>query len=671
MNKALRQTRQYLTDLFKRDTFGIPDKQVKAAINQSLMHYMPFMYVMVAFFFVVYAVLQIFVLREPGASIMILVAFLSAGILLLGLLVLRSDMAPPHLAEWFTAFGAALILGSIVLRAQLTADPKQAANLALFLFAMAILFFSPFWYIVFSFLTVGALVLAFLTFPPSTDWPYFIVVTLAAMATGFVAHIVRVRSYRHTVVLRIVEKKQRQALQRRTTQLHTAVGVGKHVTSILDLDTLLTEIADLVWQKYNVYYVGVFLPDAAGLRLTAVAQAGQEITAETPAFQAGMRGFQGWVMQHGQALRVDNVLQDDRFVPEEATPRTQSELVLPLIMGGDLLGVLDLQSDRSMAFAKAELPAFQLLADQVTIALENARLYDEVKRFNLALEEKVAERTKALQEAYARLERLDKTKTDFITIASHELRTPLTIVNFNSQMFLEDEEIQQNSLYKGWAEGIYRGVTRMEEVVENILDVAKIDSSSLDLFFSPLNIRFLLQQVVSRLERELEGRDLTFTLTKMPDLPEIEADAEAMEKLFQHILMNAVKFTPDGGFVKIDGRLHQEPLNGEGPIEAVEIVVADTGIGIAPEIQDLIFEKFFQTGNVQHHSSGKTSFKGGGSGIGLAIAKGIVEAHNGRIRVESVGYDEVECPGCAVHVVLPVCQIDAAANSELSISESR
>lgn len=656
--------RQRLSDLLLLDTFGLPESQVKTAINRSLMHYLPFMYITVAVFFLIYALLQIFLLQETGSSTMVTVALVSAAFMFLGGIILRWGVVSPGLAEFLTAVGAMLVFLSIILRAQLTEDPKQIANLALFLFAIAVLFVSPLWYGLFAILTLGALVLAMVSFTPQADWPYFFVITVAAMATGFLAHVVRVRAYRHSVVLRMVEENQRRELQRRAVQIQTAVGVGQRITSFLDQDQLLQQIVTLIWQKYRVYYVGVFLPDENGTVLTAVAQAGRGVTDTMPPLRAGYGGLIGCVMRHGEALCVDNVLQDGRFDHNEATPATQSELVLPLKMGDRILGALDLQSDRSVGFNHDEIPALQLLADQVATSLENARLYAEVRQLNQELEKKVAKRTKALQEAYSRLERLDRTKTDFITIASHELRTPLTIVNFNSQMFLEDETIRQNNEYLRWAEGIHRGVMRMEGVVENILDVAKIDSRSLELYLSPLNIRFLIHQVVRQLEQELGDRDLIFTVADMPDLPDIEADAEAMEKMFYHLLVNAIKFTPDGGFVKIDGRFHQRQ-NGKGPAGEVELIVADTGVGITPEIQDLIFEKFFQTGDVKLHSSGKTSFQGGGSGIGLAIVKGIVEAHNGRVWVESPGFDEDECPGTAFHVMLPVTQAKEALNDSL------
>ena len=141
----------------------------------------------------------------------------------------------------------------------------------------------------------------------------------------------------------------------------------------------------------------------------------------------------------------------------------------------------------------------------------------------------------------------------------------------------------------------------------------------------------------------------------MPDLLEIDADVEGLQKLFHHLIVNAIKYTPDGGRIEINGRM-TTLLRQNEEIAAVEIVIADTGIGIAPEVQDLIFEKFYQTGKVMLHSSGQTSFKGGGSGLGLAIARGIVVTHNGRIWVESSGHDENELPGSQFHVVLPVHQ---------------
>ncbi len=151
-------------------------------------------------------------------------------------------------------------------------------------------------------------------------------------------------------------------------------------------------------------------------------------------------------------------------------------------------------------------------------------------------------------------------------------------------------------------------------------------------------------------EFALVERDLDLKIEGVDTLPVITADTELLHKAFYHVIMNAIKFTPDGGQIIISGNTITEAPN---PPE-VEITVRDTGIGIAKENQEVVFEKFYQTGEVLMHSSGKTKFKGGGPGLGLAIARGIVEAHGGRIWLESPGYDEETKPGTTVFVRLPV-----------------
>jgi signal transduction histidine kinase len=121
-------------------------------------------------------------------------------------------------------------------------------------------------------------------------------------------------------------------------------------------------------------------------------------------------------------------------------------------------------------------------------------------------------------------------------------------------------------------------------------------------------------------------------------------DPERLLQALRNVLSNAVKYTPDGGCITVDGR----KLPG-----FIEVIVRDTGIGIDPEDQSIIFDKFTRLGNIAHHSSGKTKFKGGGPGLGLHIARGIIESHGGAIWVESPGYDEKNLPGSVFHVLIP------------------
>ncbi len=635
-------------------TAGIPNDQVENAINHAQMKVMPFVFASVGLFFVIYAILQAGFLNENGREIMIAVALISAALMWLTHQFIVRGAFTSSKAEPLAAFMAIVVLISIQLRFYLTQDPKQAANIALFVFAMGILFLDTHWYILMLILAFLGLGHTVILYPNNPDWNYYVVVILAASATGMVAHVGRVRAFKRTELLRLVEKKQRQELHRRNIQLRTNMVVGRQVTSILDLETLLKRIVELVWEQYRIYYVGVFLPAENSRRMRVGAEAGRAVAKQPLRLEAGLTGQVGWVLANGEFLYLPDIRQDTRYVAAEKAPDAKSELLLPLKMGERVLGVLDLQSERPSRFTHDEIPVFQLLADQMAIALENAQLYAEIKNFNTQLESKVTERTKALQEAYAQLERLDKTKTDFITIASHELLTPLTIISFNSQMFLEDEKIQANSYYTKWADGIQKGTLRMQAVVNSMLDVAKIDSQSLEMYPSPTNIRFLIQQVTKKFNPALETRQIALTVAPMT-LPDIDADVEGLQKLFTHLIINAIKYTPDGGQIDIYGRITTYNLHNRD-VEAVEITIADSGIGIAPELQDLIFEKFYQTGEVMLHSSGQTSFKGGGSGLGLAIARGIVHTHNGRIWVESPGHNEEDPPGSKFFILLPVKQ---------------
>jgi len=267
--------------------------------------------------------------------------------------------------------------------------------------------------------------------------------------------------------------------------------------------------------------------------------------------------------------------------------------------------------------------------------------------------EQLSERTRELQTAYLQLERLDRTKSDFISVASHELRTPITVMSGYSQMLLDDPKLKKHEEYYPMISGIMSGIARMENIVGSILDMAKIDSRVMQLHPEPLILPLLFQAIRTTFDQVRRQRHLTITVEGLEALPVIVADTEALRKAFHHLLVNAVKYTPDGGTITVSGHLlppgDEEFLDG-----GVEIVVSDTGIGIDPSAQQLIFTKFYQTGEVAIHSSGTTTFKGGGPGLGLAIARGIVEAHGGKIWAESPGYDEVTCPGSHFHVILPL-----------------
>ena len=161
-----------------------------------------------------------------------------------------------------------------------------------------------------------------------------------------------------------------------------------------------------------------------------------------------------------------------------------------------------------------------------------------------------------------------------------------------------------------------------------------------------------MKEVGNSLEKTFQERKQTLTID-LPSLPTVKADPNLLKKLFQHLLNNAIKFTPNDG--KITVTATALPLqSADLPNGGVEIIVSDTGVGVSQDSRDIIFSKFYQPGDVSKHSTSKTRFKGSGAGLGLALSKGILEAHGGRIWVESPGYDEVTFPGSQFHILLPL-----------------
>ncbi|MCB0209971.1 MAG: hypothetical protein KDJ52_11600 [Anaerolineae bacterium] len=291
------------------------------------------------------------------------------------------------------------------------------------------------------------------------------------------------------------------------------------------------------------------------------------------------------------------------------------------------------------------------LADQTAVALENARLFDDLKYRN----EKIEQLNYELSVANEKLARLDEAKSDFIGVASHELRTPMTQIRGYSDML--SDMLESNSLSPETAammiRGMSKGVNRLEEIVNKMFEISKIDTETLDLSVEQVALKDVIDSVIKHFNDALQERKQTLATENLADLPEIIADDDRLKQVFMHLIQNAIKYTPDGGHISITGHYlndaAQQPDDG-----FVEIIIRDTGIGIAAAELEQIFEKFYRVGDARHHSTGQTKFKGAGPGLGLTIARGIVTAHGGRIWGESRGYDEEGLPGSSFYVVLPV-----------------
>lgn len=443
-------------------------------------------------------------------------------------------------------------------------------------------------------------------------------------------------------------------LNKRAVQLETSNEVGRQIAGILDVEKLLAEIVKLIQARFGYYFVGIWLLNEAQDML--ILQASSEAKGRlAPGFSipiSAEKSINALVCRTGQPHQAEDVSTDTYFMATEGLERTRSELVLPLKFPQILMGSLDIQSDRLNAFGPDDRIALQTMADQISVAIRNARLYSQVVRFNEHLETVVQQRTAELQKANEILEQMDKAKSSFISIAAHELRTPLTLVRGYAGMLQSMVSNQPEA--QSMVNGIISGEDRLLEVVNSMLDISKIDNEVLKASKELTHLAHIIAQVSASFHQALKERNLTLNIIGLESLPVVEADPELMQKLFMHLLANAIKFTPDGGQVTVDGKLIPPGEMEDFKQPMVQISIADTGIGIDPAAQELIFEKFYQTGPAKLHSSSKTKFKGGGPGLGLAIARGIVNVHGGHIWVESPGYDEKALPGSTFCVVLPV-----------------
>jgi signal transduction histidine kinase len=262
--------------------------------------------------------------------------------------------------------------------------------------------------------------------------------------------------------------------------------------------------------------------------------------------------------------------------------------------------------------------------------------------------QKLQERTVELERTNRILEQMDRTKMRFIQISAHELRTPMTLVQGYAQM--AQLKADGNADLERYTKGLLEGTNRMVEIIDSMLDVSRIDSNTLDLSPSEVQLDKVIGKVRKAFGTAFEDRKLRIEVQGLEHLPTIKADKDLLYKVFYHVIGNAIKYTPDGGSITVSGR----KIETEREDPEIEIAVKDSGIGVDPQFQELIFEKFYQTGEVLLHSSGKTKFKGGGPGLGLAISRGIINAHRGRIWLESAGHNEKTNPGSTVYIRLSI-----------------
>jgi signal transduction histidine kinase len=266
----------------------------------------------------------------------------------------------------------------------------------------------------------------------------------------------------------------------------------------------------------------------------------------------------------------------------------------------------------------------------------------------------------SLGNANDRMGKLDAVKTDFVTIASHELRTPLAQVRGYTDIIdaLNDQGMLDQDQIRGLVTNLRKATERMEELISAMLDVSQLDVNAMDLRFTQTSPESVLRMAIEPLTDPIKQRKLTLSARGLKGLPMIEADMQRLVQAFRNVITNAIKFTPDGGRIDIiaSHQVADHPTQGD----SILIAIADTGVGMDEEHIPLVFNKFYRAFDPGLHSTGTYKFMGAGPGLGLTIAKGVVEGHGGRIWAESPGHDMENPKGSTFYVQLPLTPPETA-----------
>jgi signal transduction histidine kinase len=431
---------------------------------------------------------------------------------------------------------------------------------------------------------------------------------------------------------------------------------GQRISGMIDLEKLASvavkTINELLATRRSYLILATPKEDQIALEIVGASESRADLV--------GFLATDGPIYKHFVNIRHPLLQYDIEYhkhyitVPESERSflrQLDTDIYAPVGDDSSLVGILAVgPKTNDDPFRPNEIELLEALATQTVAALENARLVTNLRTLN----EEMITLNENLLDSNQRLERLDGVKSDFITIASHELRTPLTQVQGYSDLLKEmaERRVLDPNETADITQNLSKASQRMADIITAMLEVSQVDVDTLDLTYGETNLSMVIKLAVEPYAEAIRNRKQVLVGKGLSNLPLIHGDLKRLVQVFQNLITNAVKFTPDGGKIEITGQVYDK--DNEGNPLSVRVSISDNGIGIDEKHHELIFEKFYRVGAVELHSSGTTKFKGAGPGLGLPLARGIIVGHGGRIWVESKGYDENKRYGSTFHVVLPV-----------------
>ena len=455
------------------------------------------------------------------------------------------------------------------------------------------------------------------------------------------------------------EKETALVLRQDVKTLSSLLEVGSSINSQQKLSDILDTITKEILSCFDADHSSIMLVDQHSKLIKTKVSIGKGSEIVKQAMIPIGESVAGFVVKSGKPLILNGQVDPTDFPgTKKKKIRITSAMCVPLKIGEKSIGVLNVnlvESERT--FSENNLKLTTIFANNVAVAIQNAKLYQEIRLFNEQLEEKIKERTMELEVAI-------KVKNDFLASISHELRTPLNAIVGFSQVLLDQHFGDLNEKQEEYAREISKGGKHLNALISDILSFSEVDTGKMELELSPVNIKALLENSIMVIKEKASKKKISLDLQIPPELTDlaITADERKIKQVLFNLLANAVKFAPEKGAITIvashlsfanghlqtaDGQIIYSPMTNDQELMThrnfLKISVADTGIGIAPEDQGKIFDEFYQ---VQSGTTDKTP----GTGLGLSLTKRLVEMHGGKIWVESEG----EGKGSRFSFVIPI-----------------